>query len=156
MWPVPKMVLGESTTLLCLPRGGRCGWASLPPAPASELWLTRKGTKPLDRCCLMLSHHTGRHGFRPAFWGMRSPQDGPSIVVFTAHVPNGVDSLWRSPPLLDRTYLMSELSWLLCMFLWRSCYVTRRRDEFQSCTIMPDSKWHRFSRTWLLVVLTHY
>jgi hypothetical protein len=31
------------TWLLSLPKWGKCGWASLPPAPSYSLWLSHEG-----------------------------------------------------------------------------------------------------------------
>jgi hypothetical protein len=59
------------------------------------------------------SHCTGWCGFRPPFWGggVRNPQDGPSVVMLTARVPDGPDPAWRSPLIPRQIYPMSELSW---------------------------------------------
>jgi hypothetical protein len=64
------------------------------------------------------------------FLGVRSPWDRIRDVVLTARVPVGPNTLWRSPPLLGRAYLMLELSWQLCVLLWWSSNVRRRRDKF--------------------------
>jgi hypothetical protein len=55
--------------------------------------------------------------------GVRSPGDDPSDVVLIVWVLDGPHPLWRSLLLLRRAYLMSKLSWRLCVFLWWSCYV---------------------------------
>jgi hypothetical protein len=64
MWLVPGVILGVATALLYLgakysPCGGRCGWASLLPTPANELWLIDEGVEPPDRCCPVPSHRIG-------------------------------------------------------------------------------------------------
>jgi hypothetical protein len=54
------------------------------------------------------------------FRGVRSPWDGIFDVVLTIRVPDGLSLMLRSLLLLERSYLMSELSWQVCMFLWWS------------------------------------
>jgi hypothetical protein len=51
--------------------------------------------------------------------------------MLITRVPDGLNPIWGSPLLLRRAYQMLELSWLLYMFLWWSCYVRRRQDGFQ-------------------------
>jgi hypothetical protein len=73
----------------------------------------------------------GRHCFSPSFRGVQSPQDRSSDVVLSARVLDGPNLLRRILPSPRRTYLMLELSWRLCMFIWYICYVRRQWDGFQ-------------------------
>jgi hypothetical protein len=77
---------------------------------AYRLCLIGVGTEPSDGCCSVPSHCVGRFYFRPPFRGVHSPQDGPSNVMLTARVPDGLNPLWRSLLLQGRAYPMSELS----------------------------------------------
>jgi hypothetical protein len=54
--PPPCFALLAAKSFLC---GGHCGWASLPPASAYELWLTGKGTEPTNRRCPVPSNRIG-------------------------------------------------------------------------------------------------
>jgi hypothetical protein len=84
--------------------------------------MTGECIEPSDRRCSVLLYHVGQCGFRPLFLGVWSPWDGPSVMVLTAQVPDGLDPLWWSPLLPGQTYPMSKLSWRLCMFMFRICY----------------------------------
>jgi hypothetical protein len=88
------------------------------------------GTEPPNMCHHVPSHCSGRRDVRMPFWVVRSARDKVRDVVLTARVPVGLNPLWRSAPSSGRAYLMSELSWRLCVILWWSSYVRQRRDGF--------------------------
>jgi hypothetical protein len=140
-WMVLGKAFGDATALvhfawlLSFLMWGWCGWASLPPASAYQLWLTGEKER---ASCQTLPCPVALYGLvrlRTTFPGGAKPPVGLFAVVLTVWVPNGSNPWWRSPLLPRRTYLMSELSWGWCVFRWWSCYVRRWLDEFQHSSV---------------------
>jgi hypothetical protein len=78
----------------------------------------RTGLRTVADRCRYKAHYIGQRGLGPHYRVARSPRDGQSASVFTIRVSGEQDLSWRTPPLLGRTYPMSEWSWQLCVFSW--------------------------------------
>jgi hypothetical protein len=113
-WLEPGTVSCGATILLCFawllsfPTWGSCGCASLLPTPAYELQLTGESTKPSNMCRPIPSYCIGQHNHRLPFWLGAMPLG--QAICLSVDRPNllWTECFTEKPPLLRRTYLMSE------------------------------------------------